>query len=220
MPQHTHPLTPQVAGCCLGALMCTFLVPGVTTGARTPASCHPLLAPTNLACQAAAGTHKPCMPGRCWHPQTTHARPLLAPTNHACQAAAGTHRLRMPGRDLCHHATPPQLGLAACGQPGLATSPPGLPAGSHYVRIASLGIAGMGLGAPGTFAPAAGLSVGAIFGWEALLTFMLCSVVYGAAISKPGAAGRLPRTRCDAAAAAASRRLLQGCDCAQACLAC
>ena len=149
-----------------------------------------------------------------------HARPLLAPTNHACQAAAGTHRLRMPGRDLCHHATPPQLGLAACGQPGLATSPPGLPAGSHYVRIASLGIAGMGLGAPGTFAPAAGLSVGAIFGWEALLTFMLCSVVYGAAISKPGAAGRLPRTRCDAAAAAASRRLLQGCDCAQACLAC
>lgn len=46
--------------------------------------------------------------------------------------------------------------------------------------------AGAGLGAPGTFAPAAGLSCMAVAAWEGLMTFMLCTVVYSAAVAKPG----------------------------------
>lgn len=45
---------------------------------------------------------------------------------------------------------------------------------------------GMGLGAPGTFAPAAGLAAGAVFAWEAMMTFMLGAVVYSTAVAKPG----------------------------------
>jgi aquaporin TIP len=45
---------------------------------------------------------------------------------------------------------------------------------------------GMGMGAPGTFAPAAGLAAGAVFAWEAMMTFMLGAVVYSTAVAKPG----------------------------------
>lgn len=45
---------------------------------------------------------------------------------------------------------------------------------------------GMGMGAPGTFAPAAGLAAGAVFAWECLMTFALGAVVYATAVAKPG----------------------------------
>lgn len=45
---------------------------------------------------------------------------------------------------------------------------------------------GMGMGAPGTFAPAAGLAAGAVFAWECAMTFMLGAVVYATAVAKPG----------------------------------
>jgi glycerol uptake facilitator-like aquaporin len=45
---------------------------------------------------------------------------------------------------------------------------------------------GMGAGAPGAFAPAAGLAAGAVFAWECLMTFMLGAVVYSTAVAKPG----------------------------------
>ncbi|KAF6258885.1 aquaporin-like protein [Scenedesmus sp. NREL 46B-D3] len=42
---------------------------------------------------------------------------------------------------------------------------------------------GQGAGAPGTYAPAAGLSSGTLFAWEALLTAGLGLVVYGCAVA-------------------------------------
>lgn len=44
--------------------------------------------------------------------------------------------------------------------------------------------AGMGAAAPGVWAPVAGLSKAAIFGWECLMTAFLCIVVYGSAVAK------------------------------------
>jgi hypothetical protein len=41
---------------------------------------------------------------------------------------------------------------------------------------------GQGLGAPGTFAPAAGLSNMGVFAWEAIMTAALGLVVYGCAV--------------------------------------
>jgi hypothetical protein len=41
---------------------------------------------------------------------------------------------------------------------------------------------GQGLGAPGTFAPAAGLSNMGVFAWEAVMTAALGLVVYGCAV--------------------------------------
>lgn len=52
--------------------------------------------------------------------------------------------------------------------------------------------AGAGLGAPGTFAPAAGLSNTAVFMWEALMTAGLGLVVYGAAVAKSAFLGSAP----------------------------
>jgi glycerol uptake facilitator-like aquaporin len=51
---------------------------------------------------------------------------------------------------------------------------------------------GMGAGAPGTFAPAAGLAAGAVFAWECAMTFMLGAVVYGTAVAKPGFGNAAP----------------------------
>jgi hypothetical protein len=47
--------------------------------------------------------------------------------------------------------------------------------------IPGVGI-GQGLGAPGTFAPAAGLSNAGVFAWEAVMTAALGLVVYGCAV--------------------------------------
>jgi glycerol uptake facilitator-like aquaporin len=52
--------------------------------------------------------------------------------------------------------------------------------------------AGSGLGAPGTFAPAAGLSNTAIFMWEGLMTAALGLAVYGAAVAKSAFLGSAP----------------------------
>lgn len=52
--------------------------------------------------------------------------------------------------------------------------------------------AGMGLGAPGTFAPAAGLSTTSVFLWEALMTAGLGLAVYGAAVAKSGFSSSAP----------------------------
>ena len=53
-------------------------------------------------------------------------------------------------------------------------------------------VLGMGAGAPGTFAPAPGLAAGAVFAWEAAMTFMLGAVVYSTAVAKPGFGNAAP----------------------------
>lgn len=52
--------------------------------------------------------------------------------------------------------------------------------------------AGAGLGAPGTFAPAAGLTNTAIFCWEMLMTAGLGLAVYGAAVARSAFLGSAP----------------------------
>jgi glycerol uptake facilitator-like aquaporin len=46
--------------------------------------------------------------------------------------------------------------------------------------------------APGCFGPTKGVGAGALFGWEAMMTFLLVCTVYAAAVTKPGHGNTAP----------------------------
>ncbi len=47
-------------------------------------------------------------------------------------------------------------------------------------------------GSPGCFAPGNGTSLGGVFGWETMMTFLLVMTVYAAAVAKPGHGNAAP----------------------------
>lgn len=51
---------------------------------------------------------------------------------------------------------------------------------------------GYGPGSPGCFAPTNGATLGDVFGWEVMMTFLLVMTVYAAAVAKPGHGNTAP----------------------------
>uniref|UniRef100_A0A7S0Y899 Aquaporin n=1 Tax=Polytomella parva TaxID=51329 RepID=A0A7S0Y899_9CHLO len=51
---------------------------------------------------------------------------------------------------------------------------------------------GAGAGSPGCFGPAANVTLGDVFGWETMMTFLLVLTVYASAVAKPGHGNTAP----------------------------